>query len=366
MYTTYPNSFFLSLLDPCQLDRIFSFCSFPNHLTMGSPHAEASLVDKVCQIYTKISKLETLKPSKDVNSLFTELVVACIPPSSINVATLPQTIQETRSKLIKLCGEAEGHLEAHFSTLLASFSNPLHHLDVFPYYNNYLKLSQLEFDILNRHYSSDQPDTVVVPKRVAFIGSGPLPLTSIVLASHHLKNTEFHNYDIDHSANSMASCLVSPDPDLSQRMFFHSTDIMEVTDELNKYDVVFLAALVGMDINDKVKVIEHLAKYMAPGAVLMLRSAHGARAFLYPVVEPEDLQGFEVLDIFHPQDEVINSVVIARKDSLSLEVDHDDQDHHHKIGNGSFLPSTCKYCDFQAFNNPLNKMNIIEDLAMEE
>ncbi|KAI3805200.1 hypothetical protein L1987_27360 [Smallanthus sonchifolius] len=362
MYTTNPKSFFISLLDPCQLERIFSFCSCPNRLAMGSPHAEATLVDKVCQIYAKISKLETLKPSKDVNSLFTELVVACIPPSSINVATLPETIQETRSKLIKLCGEAEGYLEAHFSTLLASFPNPLHHLDVFPYYNNYLKLSQLEFDILNRHYSPDQPD---VPKRVAFIGSGPLPLTSIVLASYHLKNTEFHNYDIDHSANSMASRLVSPDPDLSQRMFFHSTDIMEVTDELKEYDVVFLAALVGMDINDKVKVVEHLAKYMAPGAMLMLRSAHGARAFLYPVVELEDLQGFEVLAIFHPQDEVINSVVIARKDSLPLEVDH-DQDHHHKVGNGSFLTSSCKYCDFQAFNNPLNQMNIIEDLAMEE
>ncbi|MFS7919269.1 putative nicotianamine synthase [Helianthus anomalus] len=313
---------------------------------MGSLHQESGLVTKVCEIYAKISKLETLKPSPDVNSLFTELVVACIPPSSINVATLPQNIQETRSKLIKLCGEAEGYLEAHFSTLLATFPNPLHHLYVFPYYSNYLKLSQLEFDILNQHYSVEQD---VAPKRVAFVGSGPLPLTSIVLALYHLKNTEFHNYDIDDSANSTASRLVSPDPDLSKRMFFHTTDIMEVTDDLKEYDVVFLAALVGMDIKDKVKVIEHLAKYMAPGAMLMLRSAHGARAFLYPVVEPEDLHGFEVLSIFHPQDEVINSVVIARKYSSRLEVEH--HDHHQKLGMGSILPSSCKYCDFQAFNN---------------
>ncbi|KAL8222809.1 hypothetical protein R6Q57_020208 [Mikania cordata] len=336
---------------------------------MGSFHQESNLVAKVCEIYTKISKLETLKPSKDVNSLFTELVVACIPPSSINMATLPENIQETRSKLIKLCGEAEGHLEAHFSTLLASFPNPLHHLDVFPYYSNYLKLSQLEFDILSRHYTSDHSVVAAVappvPKRVAFVGSGPLPLTSIVLALYHLKKTEFHNYDIDHSANTMASCLVSPDPDLSRRMFFHTMDIMEVTDELKEYDVVFLAALVGMDIKDKVKVIQHLAKYMAPGAILMLRSAHGARAFLYPVVEPDDLQGFEVLSIFHPQDEVINSVVITRKESLSSEADHQNHDHH-KIEIGSILPSSCKYCDFQTFNNPLNQMNIIEDLAMDE
>lgn len=327
---------------------------------MGSLHEEANLVEKVCQIYDKISKLETLKPSKDVNTLFTQLVLTCIPPCSINIANLPENIQETRSKLIRLCGEAEGHLEAHFSTTLASFPNPLNHLDVFPYYSNYLKLSQLEFDILTQHYSTE-PD--VIPKRVAFVGSGPLPLTSIVLASYHLKDTIFHNYDIDHSANLMASRLVSPDPDLSKRMLFHSMDIMEVTDELKEYDVVFLAALVGMDISDKVKVIQHLAKYMAPGAMLMLRSAHGARAFLYPVVEPEDLQGFEVLSIFHPQDEVINSVVIARKDLETVEVDHI---HHHQLGIGSMLSSSCKYCDFQAFNNPLNQVNIVEELAMDE
>ncbi|KVH87493.1 nicotianamine synthase-like [Cynara cardunculus var. scolymus] len=327
---------------------------------MGSFHDEASLVEKVCEIYDKISKLETLKPSKDVDTLFTQLVLTCIPPSSINMSDLPENIQETRSKLIRLCGEAEGHLEAHFSTLLASFPNPLHHLHVFPYYSNYLKLGRLEFDILNRHYSTEPTD---VPKNVAFIGSGPLPLTSIVLATYHLTNTAFHNYDIDPLANSMASCLVSPDSDLSQRMFFHSTDIMEVTEELKEYDVVFLAALVGMDIKDKVKVIQHLAKYMAPEAILMLRSAHGARAFLYPVVNPEDLQGFEVLSIFHPHDEVINSVVIARKHPTPVEVDHS---HHHQLGIGSIMPSSCKYCDFQAFNNPLNQMNIIEELAMDE
>ncbi|XP_076927955.1 nicotianamine synthase-like [Bidens hawaiensis] len=327
---------------------------------MGSVHQEAVLVDKVCQIYDKISKLETLKPSKDVNSLFTELVTTCIPPSSINMATLPQYIQETRSKLIRLCGEAEGLLEAHFSNILASFPYPLHHLDVFPYYSNYLKLSKLEFDILSRHYSTEVD---VVPKRVAFVGSGPLPLTSIVLASYHLKEASFHNYDIDESANSMASRLVLSDDDLSKRMLFHTRDVMEVTDSLKEYDVVFLAALVGMDIDDKVKVIKHLAKYMAPGAVLMLRSAHGARAFLYPVVNPEGLQGFEVLSIFHPQDEVINSVVIARKDSVQAETEHN---HHHQIGMGSIVPSCCKYRDFQGLNSPLNQINIIEELAMDE
>nr|XP_043622613.1 nicotianamine synthase-like [Erigeron canadensis] len=323
---------------------------------MESLQQESILINKVCEIYEKVSKLETLKPSKDVNNLLTQLVLMCIPHSSINIDTLPFNVQEMRSKLIKICGEAEGHLEAHFSTILGSFENPLQHLTLFPYYSNYLKLSLLEYNILNQHYSS----TKEAPKRVAFVGSGPLPLTSIVLASYHLKDTVFHNYDIDHSANLMASRLVSSDPDLSKRMVFHTADIMNVTDELKDYDVVFLAALVGIDNEKKVEVIEHLSKYMSPGAILMLRSAHGARAFLYPVVDPEVLQvGFDVLSIFHPDDDVVNSVVITRKfgDMANTERDHN----RGEAGIGSIIPSSCKYCEFQAFNSPLSRMKMIHE-----
>nr|GFD02895.1 nicotianamine synthase, S-adenosyl-L-methionine-dependent methyltransferase [Tanacetum cinerariifolium] len=70
----------------------------------------------------------------------------------------------------------------------------------------------------------------------------------------------------------MAYRLVSADHDLSQRTVFHTGDIMDVTDELKDYDVIFLATLVGMNIDDKNKVIQHLAKYTTPGAILMLRS----------------------------------------------------------------------------------------------
>ncbi|CAH1450751.1 unnamed protein product [Lactuca virosa] len=45
-------------------------------------------------------------------------------------------------------------------------------------------------------------------------------------------------------------------------MVFHTANITDVTDELKGYDVIFLAALVGMDTDEKVKVIDHLAKYM--------------------------------------------------------------------------------------------------------
>ncbi|KAG9138199.1 hypothetical protein Leryth_001420 [Lithospermum erythrorhizon] len=266
-----------------------------------------SIVEKVSDLYEKISNLESLKPSKDVDMLFTQLVLLCTPPNPIDVTKLPKNNQEMRSKLIRLCGEAEGLMEKHYATILGSFDNPIDHFDLFPYFNNYIKLSLLEYNILSQHCSSQAPN------RVAFIGSGPLPLTSICLALYHLTSTTFDNYDIDEEANTLAARLIASDSDLSKRMFFNTANIMNVTSELKDYDVVFLAALVGMNKEDKVQAIEHLAKNMAPGALLMLRSAHGSRGFLYPIVDSCDLHGFEVLSVYHPTDEVINSVVIARK-----------------------------------------------------
>ncbi|XP_022156409.1 probable nicotianamine synthase 4 [Momordica charantia] len=268
---------------------------------------EVLLVQKVSELYHKISTLQSLKPSKDVNSLFSQLVLTCAPPPPspppIDVSKLGSAVQKMRSHLIKLCGEAEALLEHHYSSILASHENPLENLSIFPYYSNYLKLAHLEFSILERHAQ---------PSKVAFVGSGALPFTSIIMASKYLPATEFHNFDVDPSANAKAAALVAGDRDLERRMVFHTADIMEVTGELRGFQVVFLAALVGMEREEKVKVIEHLGKNMGGGALLMLRSAYGARAFLYPVVEARDLQGFEILTVFHPTDEVINSVVLAR------------------------------------------------------
>ncbi|KAL3620666.1 Nicotianamine synthase 3 [Castilleja foliolosa] len=264
---------------------------------------EDPLVQKIHQLYHKISTLDTLNPSPTVDELFNQLVTLCIPPHPIDVTKLCPDTQTIRTKLITLCGHAEGLLEKHYSTILSSFTHPLHHLHLFPYYQNYLKLASLESDLLRPHCPN--------PARIAFLGSGPLPLTSILLASLHLKSTIFHNFDMDQTANVMAERLVGPDPDLSRRMSFFTNDVMDVS--LGGYDVVFLAALVGMEIEEKVKVVEHLARSMDPGAVLVARSAHGARAFLYPVVETRHLRGFEVVSVFHPTDEVINSVVVARR-----------------------------------------------------
>lgn len=267
------------------------------------------LTERVMQIHATIRKLESLRPSRQVNSLFTQLVKLCTLPSNIDIAELTVEAQAMRQNLIILSGQAEGLLELEFATFLTKIPQPLANLNLFPYYGNYLKLASLEYNIL-------KDNGVVNPKKVAFIGSGPMPLTSLVLAMNHMKSTMFDNFDIDESANHVARQLVGSDHELEKRMKFETRDVMEVKEEFKEYECIFLAALVGMNKEDKVKIIVHLRKYMKKGGVLLVRSAKGARAFLYPVVEEDDLNGFELLSIYHPNNDVVNSVVLVQKPSF--------------------------------------------------
>ncbi|TXG60998.1 hypothetical protein EZV62_012361 [Acer yangbiense] len=200
----------------------------------------------------------------------------------------------------------DGLLELEFATFLTKIPQPLNNLNLFPYYGNYIKLANLEYGILSEN-------GVVQPKKVAFVGSGPMPLTSIIMASQHMKSTHFDNFDIDEVANDVARRIVASDAELEKRMKFVSRDIMDVKNKLGEYDSIFLAALVGMSKEEKMKILGHVRKYMKEGGALLVRSAKGARAFLYPVVEENDLLDFELLSIFHPTNDVINSVVLVHK-----------------------------------------------------
>jgi nicotianamine synthase len=71
-------------------------------------------------------------------------------------------------------------------------------------------------------------------------------------------------------------------------MSFIRADVSAADGESEKirwtdFDVVFLAALVGMDTSSKLYILQSLAKNLKPGALVVARSAKGLRSVLYPV-----------------------------------------------------------------------------------
>lgn len=133
----------------------------------------------------------------------------------------------------------------------------------------------------------------VKPRSFAFIGSGPLPLTSLCIADIINKEASssgspirIHNIDRDQQAISLSSSLCQKLGRRAKSLTFQCTEAVEgrSRQDLKSFDVVYLAALVGSTKAQKQGIISDIAGRMRPGTFLVLRSAHSLRSLLYPVL----------------------------------------------------------------------------------
>lgn len=159
----------------------------------------------------------------------------------------------------------------------------------FPYYTNYVDLTRMEIYAMISMLPT-------MPRKFAFIGSGPLPLTSLCLADILEKELHsdskvpllVHNIDRDASAIELSSSLCQKLGKRARSMTFQCTEAMEdqKKQDLTQFDVVYLAALVGANKSQKTEIIADVAGRMRAGALLVMRSAHSLRSLLYPVWLP--------------------------------------------------------------------------------
>jgi nicotianamine synthase len=123
-------------------------------------------------------------------------------------------------------------------------------------------------------------------RKFAFIGSGPLPLTSLCLVSSIYSNlAEISVLNIDSSAHaiSLSKTLCSQLGEYARGMSFLCSDASAPSLDLSGFDVVYLAALVGTTQAQKEKVLQNVVRKMRPGALLVVRSADRLRGLMYPV-----------------------------------------------------------------------------------
>ncbi|RAR02611.1 nicotianamine synthase [Stemphylium lycopersici] len=307
------------------------------------------LVSEIRDIYTTLNELSSLAPSDPVNTLLTRLVNLCVVPYSAEFTTCffqIAGVEALCAKLRPLCSEAEGELEKYWAErMLAELANkstnkkdntsqiePSDILQTFPYHQNYIDLSRLEASAI----SAFLPDPSTPPTRIAFLGSGPLPLTSLCFLSQY-PTAHIHNIDRDATALRLSAALCGK-LGFEKRMSFTCEDVTadsevavqgegeekeegetesssETSPSWTQSQVVFLAALVGTDTHSKIAILASLAAKLRPGCLVVARSAQGVRSVLYPILQlSEDLQaiGLEVLAEVHPWTKVVNSVVVLR------------------------------------------------------
>lgn len=100
-------------------------------------------------------------------------------------------------------------------------------------------------------------------------------------------SAKVHNIDRDSAALSISQDLCVR-LGYADRMSFSCAEVSAEGDgedatQWDTFDVVFLAALVGMDTSSKLAILGGLVRKLRPGALVVARSAKGLRGVLYPV-----------------------------------------------------------------------------------
>lgn len=300
-----------------------SYPTTPPSLTITPPRTPTStataahtLLAEIQSIHTTLTTLPSLAPGPVIDELLTRLVNLCTQPYSTSFSdvflSLPG-VEPLSENLRILCAEAEGELEKHWAkkilrTLEAKDTIPdsenegedaidkttnkskktTSPLSQFPYHQNYIDLSRLECSLINAFLPPDLPPNDL---SIAFIGSGPLPLTSFCIADTYPHATVY-NIDRDTDALALSQQLTEKlRGDYTKRMRMSccevggSVDGADVQTDWARSDVVFLAALVGMNNEDKVAILRLLAGRLKKGALVVARSARWLRSLIYPVCE---------------------------------------------------------------------------------
>lgn len=311
--------------------------SFLRKLVHGSSEGRAhrdkanTIVAEIISTYEDLRALDVLEPCPEVNALLTNLVILCTSSQDLRVVAMvlkSKPLRHLLPSLRDMCSTAEFLLESHWS-------KRIHHredscdssgvwepdawdrLRAFPYFDNYVELVRIELAAI--YTVLDSP-----PAKIAYIGSGPLPLTSFCLLQTlaegpnpwGVRDCSVDVLNVDQSREAIVtSRSLAEDLGLTNKgMRFIMASADDESLDLTGCQVVYLAALVGATQDEKESFLQSIASRMDPGALLVTRSAWGLRKCLYPDLHITGrlLQHLEVCLVLHPHGLVVNSVVVAR------------------------------------------------------
>lgn len=273
----------------------------------------AAVARRVGQLRARLEAVGDLRPSVEVDSLFTELVeLCCSTPPALAQAAMAG-LREEAPAVRRLCASGESELETYWAERILAAADPAAELARFPYLRNYRDLVRMELGTVMALGNG-------APKRVAVLGSGALPLTGLVLAADY--GAKVMHVDRDLASLALGDGVTSA-LGLTRNVSGVLADLEQpdcaetlLAEGIGECDVVVLAALVGEDGTAKREVSRRLAAMVRPDALLLARSAVLLRSLLYPEVRAEDLQDVRVELEVHPYNDVVNSVLVGRPSAV--------------------------------------------------
>lgn len=243
-----------------------------------------------------------LRPSPQVDAAFTELVGLSLGPREAHAAEVLALLGTEVDAIRGLCAAGESEMESAWSDRVCAAADPRADLELFPYLDNYRDLVDLELGVLR--------GLGVHPGSAIMLGSGPLPLTGLLMAARH--GLDVVLVDRDTECLRRGERLVRALGVQGVRSVLADAE-HDLPPEVGEVDLVLQAALVGSHGPAKQAVMARLAAAMKPGAHLLVRSAAGLRELLYAPASVDGVPDLTMLVEVHPHHEVVNSVLVARR-----------------------------------------------------
>ncbi len=222
-------------------------------------------------------------------------------PEEVEMVIRNKNIRELRQSLLVNLSESEYQMELFESRRLCGESGA--GLSALAQYEDWEKYESLVGHELEQLSKQPQPAEAGIP--IVFVGSGPLPLSAILI--HILKKEIVYCLDIDPDACEASTAL------LERIGLAHNIHV--VKEDGAKFDYhpfqrIFIASLVP----DKQKVLEQIRR-TRPDALVAVRTVEGMRQLMYEALSEETMEseGWELLARTSPEGStVINSTLFYR------------------------------------------------------
>ena len=201
-----------------------------------------------------------------------------------------------REEMPLLCEKAECEMEFFWAEhFLRKGRIDIHDLKEFWYFDHYKNLCEDELRLLQG----------IRFKTLTFLGSGPLPMTAILMAAMlDQSNIQIKCVDYDEDAVRVSRALIR-NLGLSDKVTIIQEDAAQYKPQ--KDEVLICASL----MKDAQTVYTNLKN--SPAAYCLVRDAEGVYQFLYmPAIKP-DHQDYDLIDLTTPAQHRINTSKLYRK-----------------------------------------------------
>lgn len=244
-------------------------------------------------ISEQIFSLDNYRPSAKVDFLFSNLVnYACNPLNQITIS------DESRDRLCNISEKAEYEMELDFARRFLESKDSELALEDFKYYLNYKTLVNLEVS---------NTKILLQPKKILFVGGGPLPLSAIILARDY--NFDVTILECDRIAFDFSHKII--DKLKTKNITILNQDAYDYK-LYQEHDLIYFAALVSGEYKSRLGLINSTYDKLNQGSVILCRSAHDARCLLYNNINKKDLIKYPTLEVI-PYNDIVNSFLILQK-----------------------------------------------------